>query len=129
MANESNQTKTPKDTLDILGEIAQQGRLVLQLLLDERVPAGVKLIPLIVLVYILSPLDLIPDMLLGLGQVDDLAVFLLGLKIFLQMCPQGVLQQYRKPTKSHRVSRSAKKTQSPQAKEIIDVPYRVVEDD
>jgi uncharacterized membrane protein YkvA (DUF1232 family) len=31
--------------------------------------------------YILSPLDLIPDYLLGLGQVDDLAV--LGLGLFL----------------------------------------------
>jgi uncharacterized membrane protein YkvA (DUF1232 family) len=31
--------------------------------------------------YILSPLDLIPDYLLGLGQIDDLAV--LGLGLFL----------------------------------------------
>jgi hypothetical protein len=31
---------------------------------------------------------------LGLGQLDDLMVILLGLKFFLRLCPQEVVQEH-----------------------------------
>ncbi len=52
---------------------------------DPRVPVYLKLIPLLVLAYVLSPVDLVPEVLVGLGLVDDLAVLVMGLKIFTDL--------------------------------------------
>lgn len=49
--------------------------LIVKLLLDETVPLREKVKVLLALLYYVSPLDLIPDMLLGpVGLVDDIAV-------------------------------------------------------
>jgi uncharacterized membrane protein YkvA (DUF1232 family) len=37
--------------------------------------------------------DLLPDFLPALGQLDDLVVLLLGFKLFLRLCPPDVVQQ------------------------------------
>lgn len=57
----------------------------LGLMLDRRVPWQMKLLPVGVLVYVLSPIDLIPEFLVGLGLVDDVVVTLVGLRIFLML--------------------------------------------
>ena len=44
--------------------------------------------------YILLPVDLIPDWMLGLGQVDDLGLFLLSLRLFFDLCPSEIVQRY-----------------------------------
>jgi len=46
-------------------------RVAWQLLWDGRVPLSTKIIPVIVVLYILSPIDIIPDFIPGLGQLDD----------------------------------------------------------
>lgn len=51
-------------------------RLLRRLLLDERVPLWQKAIPVAAALYLVSPLDLIPDVLPVIGQLDDLAVLL-----------------------------------------------------
>jgi uncharacterized membrane protein YkvA (DUF1232 family) len=49
--------------------------LLVRLIRDERVPAGGKAIALLGVAYLLSPFDLIPDLLLGpIGLADDLLV-------------------------------------------------------
>ena len=49
--------------------------LLARLLRDPRVPRGPKLVALFGLVYVLSPIDLLPEVLLGpIGLVDDLLV-------------------------------------------------------
>ena len=49
--------------------------LLARLLRDRRVPRGPKLVALLGLGYVLSPIDLVPEILLGpIGLVDDLLV-------------------------------------------------------
>jgi uncharacterized membrane protein YkvA (DUF1232 family) len=49
--------------------------LLTRLLRDPRVPRGPKLVALIGVGYVLSPIDLLPEVLLGpIGLVDDLLV-------------------------------------------------------
>jgi uncharacterized membrane protein YkvA (DUF1232 family) len=49
--------------------------LLARLLRDRRVPRGPKLVALLGLGYVLSPIDLLPEVLLGpIGLVDDLLV-------------------------------------------------------
>ncbi len=45
-------------------------------------------------VYLLLPFDFFPDALPFLGQVDDLAVFLLACKAFLYLCPRAVVKEH-----------------------------------
>jgi uncharacterized membrane protein YkvA (DUF1232 family) len=46
-----------------------------------------KVVPLVTGLYVISPLDLVPDLLPVLGQLDDLSIILLGLETFLKLCP------------------------------------------
>ena len=70
-------------------------RLGLRLFLDSRVPLWLKLIPSLAILYILSPLDLIPDFTLPvIGYVDDTAIFFLALYLFMRLAPRLVVQEH-----------------------------------
>jgi uncharacterized membrane protein YkvA (DUF1232 family) len=74
----------------------KQAQLAWLLLIDPRVPVSRKLIPVFVLFYIVSPLDLIPGFIPILGQLDDLALLLLGIRLFIQVSPPEVVDELRR---------------------------------
>jgi uncharacterized membrane protein YkvA (DUF1232 family) len=76
-------------------ELINSFRLAWRLIRDHRVPWLIKLIPLIVLIYIVSPIDVIPDFILGLGQLDDLALLILGVQVFIAVSPRAIVQMHR----------------------------------
>lgn len=60
---------------DLLLLVPDLAVLLFRLVRDPRVPAGSKGLALLGIAYLASPLDLVPDLLLGpLGLVDDLVV-------------------------------------------------------
>ncbi len=67
-------------------------KLFWRLLQDRRVPAWPKLLLILLLAYVVVPVDLLPDFLLGLGQVDDLVVLFLGLQAFVRLCPKEIVR-------------------------------------
>ena len=69
-------------------------KLLRRLLLDERVPLWQKAIPVEAAVYLVSPLDLIPDVLPVLGQLDDLAVLLGSLRLFRSLAPAALVEEH-----------------------------------
>jgi len=71
-------------------------KLFSRLIKDPRVSASPKLIVAGILAYVILPTDLLPDFLIGVGQLDDLAVILSGLKLFLRLCPSEVVQEHLK---------------------------------
>jgi uncharacterized membrane protein YkvA (DUF1232 family) len=98
MSNDRHPVPTdPNDTNAILAwvqDAARQVRLAWRLFWDQRVSVWTKLIPPIALGYVLVPIDLVPDVALGLGQLDDLAVVLLGLKLFIELSPPDVVRDH-----------------------------------
>jgi uncharacterized membrane protein YkvA (DUF1232 family) len=68
-------------------ELMSMAREVGGLMLDPKVPLLTKLIPVLALLYLLSPIDLIPDTVPFLTQIDDLAVLLIAARIFLELAP------------------------------------------
>lgn len=65
-----------------------------RLVKDPRVSLRAKLFLAGVFAYIIIPTDLLPDLMIGLGQMDDLAVLLAGLKFFLKLCPSEVVEEH-----------------------------------
>lgn len=78
----------------LLANLPSLFRLVHRLVKDARVPAGPKLLLIGVLGYLILPTDLVPDFFPGLGQLDDIAVILGGLKLFLRLCPPEVVREH-----------------------------------
>ena len=71
-------------------------KLAYWLLRQRDVPLLTKLVPVLTLAYVLAPIDIIPDFLPVLGQIDDLALFMLGVRIFLHLAPPPVIGRYEK---------------------------------
>jgi uncharacterized membrane protein YkvA (DUF1232 family) len=75
--------------------IIDQVWLTWKLLFDKRVPFWMKAVAVVPLIYVLSPIDLIPDVFLGLGQLDDLGVLLAGMRLFESLVPDWIVQEHR----------------------------------
>lgn len=69
-------------------------KLFWRLLKDARVPIGPKLILVLILAYFLVPIDFVPDIFLALGQIDDLVIGYLGLRLFVRLCPKEVVREH-----------------------------------
>lgn len=70
-------------------------RLVMRLLKDPRVPFNGKLMFGLALAYLISPLDLIPDFIFPvIGHMDDLGVFLAGVKYLMRQTPLPILEEH-----------------------------------
>jgi uncharacterized membrane protein YkvA (DUF1232 family) len=65
------------------------------LLLDPRVPAYVKLLPILAIVYVASPIDLIPGI-----ALDDIALVLLALVLIIRLTPHHVVLELLQAAKA-----------------------------
>ena len=70
------------------------GRLILRLMLDRRVPIWSKLIIPGGIIYMLSPFDIIPDFLIGLGWLDDIFAIVATTTLFLLSIPSDILREH-----------------------------------
>jgi uncharacterized membrane protein YkvA (DUF1232 family) len=89
-------TNNPHPILDRLADLVRSARVAWRLFLDRRVPLWVKSVPLLALAYVIWPLDILADPALGLGQLDDLAVILVGLKLFISLCSTDLVRQHER---------------------------------
>ena len=75
--------------------LLSHARLAGRLLREPRVSLLTKAVPLLAALYLISPLDVIPDLVPLFGQVDDLTVILLALTAFLRLCPAAAVAFHR----------------------------------
>ena len=107
----------------VLAEIIKNAKLAWRLMVDPRVSPWLKAIPPATLLYLLFPIDFLPDPVLGLGQLDDIAVILLGVKLFIELCPQEIVRQHLRQMSSIPGSYRVVDEEPPAS---IEVPYRNV---
>ena len=62
---------------------------------DPRTPWYAKAVAIAVAAYALSPIDLIPDFIPVLGQLDDAIIVPLGIWLVFRMIPPDVLDEHR----------------------------------
>lgn len=75
--------------------LKREGEVLLAAARDVRTPALARWVALATLAYALSPVDLIPDFIPVLGQLDDLLLVPLGLWLALLLIPPDVLADHR----------------------------------
>jgi len=114
------------ETAGFLGGLVKQSRLAWRLLRDGRVPGWVKMIPFAGLLYFLSPIDLIPDMAIpGLGEIDDVVVLVLALKMFVDLSPASIVREHIEDLFG--MSRNARQPTEPSTPATIEGSYRVLD--
>lgn len=123
------------NSANILAELIQNAQIAYNLLLDSRVSLISKLmIPGLALIYFLSPIDLLPDVIPVLGQLDDIAVILLITRLFIELAPTEIVAQYRASMggggqAGPRPGAGSRSQQSKSSEgDFVDADFRVVND-
>lgn len=133
-----------QDKGNVIQDVLQNGQLAWRLYTDHRVSTALKvLLPVAAFAYFLLPLDFLPDFIPVLGQLDEVAIILLLVRLFISMAPAEVVAEYRGDTatanagtdagasaKNKAGSGKASKNASRNGREdVIDADFRVVNDD
>jgi len=75
--------------------LKRQARLIVELMRDARVPIWMRAIPVLGFVYLISPIELLPDFaLLPFGILDDLIVILVCLTLFMAIVPRDIVDDH-----------------------------------
>ncbi len=77
----------------LFGQMWKTGRLALRLARDSRVPMTAKMVLGATLIYLVSPIDAVPDWLPIVGQADDIAILFAGLNLFIKACPRWIVSE------------------------------------
>ena len=96
-----------------------QLRVALRLMREPGVPVLTRALPVLAAIYLVFPLDFIPDFLPGLGQLDDLGVIVFALELFLRLCPPRA-----KAFHESALARGQRYSPMPATGEVIDVEWR-----
>ena len=75
-------------------------RLIWKLLTDSRVPFWIRIALPLALIYVISPIDILPDFIPVVGRVDDIIAIIAGIMILLKLAPKKVVNQYKKDNKT-----------------------------
>lgn len=69
-------------------------KLLARLLRDPRVPMRRKLVVGVVAGYIASPVDLIPDFLVGIGKLDDLIIASIAIDYLMRGADEAIVREH-----------------------------------
>ncbi len=79
---------------DLFRHLPHFGRLYWRLFRDPRISIWPKALLVAGAGYVLSPVDLIPDFLPVIGQVDDVVLLIALCRLFVYLCPPEVVQEH-----------------------------------
>ena len=102
-------------------EIGKSGQLWWRLFTSRFVPTWIKVIPVLSLIYWLSPFDFAVIPFIGLTPLDDIAVIYFGWKLFVELCPTELVNQIQDEL-------NYGSSADDQGK-VIDTSYQILDDD
>lgn len=86
----------------MMRDVVDRLKLIARLMGDSRVNIFLKLIPVGALAYLVSPVDLMPGVVLPvIGALDDAAIIWLGSYLFVELCPPDVVKEHMKALTSN----------------------------
>jgi uncharacterized membrane protein YkvA (DUF1232 family) len=96
-------------------------RLAIRLLREPQVGLLAKAVPVLGVAYVISPLDFVPDVLPIIGELDDLAIVLIVLQLFLRLCPTDAVSFHRSAIED---GRRYSPMPAPTSGDVIDAEWR-----
>ena len=103
----------------VLSALLTHARLAARLLREPRVPLLAKVVPVLAAIYLVSPIDAIPDLIPVLGQLDDVGFVVFALEMFVRLCPAAAVAFHRAAVLGGR-----RYGPMPRADEVIDAEFR-----
>ena len=85
------ETVTMKDALRLLPDLL---RLIRRLIADGTLPVGVRVRLVLLLAYLLSPIDLVPDFVPVIGYADDVVIVALVLRSVVARAGEAAVQRH-----------------------------------
>ena len=88
--------RPPAALVERIGRLTWRQRLALAVALvrEQRIPLRVRLLIPAVLLYLVLPLDIIPDFIPVIGALDDILVVLIALRLLLRSIPETLLEEH-----------------------------------
>jgi uncharacterized membrane protein YkvA (DUF1232 family) len=101
-------------------------RLATRLLREPQVPVSAKAVLVGSMLYVIMPFDFVPDILPGLGQLDDVTVLLLAIEGALKLCPRTIVDHHLANIRARRAYAPAGSPQAPAEPQpiVIDAEWR-----
>ncbi len=119
----SKQTNQPPPQNSTFWRLMDSVKLAWRIFRDPSVSPMIRYgIPILGLLYLISPIDIIPDVLLGLGQLDDAAILILLSQLMIMLAPNDAVQRYQHPETASNETPDA----SEEDGDVIDADYRVI---
>jgi uncharacterized membrane protein YkvA (DUF1232 family) len=82
-----------EDARAVAGLVPDCALMVTRLARDPAVPRTRRILLLCVVAYLTFPIDLVPDFLPGIGQLDDAVVLALALRVLMRGATPGMLRE------------------------------------
>jgi uncharacterized membrane protein YkvA (DUF1232 family) len=93
--------RTMGEAIETARMLPTYARLIWAMARDPRVPLEQKAVLGGIAAYLLFPIDLIPDFIPVIGQLDDLAVLIFGLDWFIRNAPPDVVEEHMARIANH----------------------------
>ena len=104
----------------MLRETVTRLKLILRLMGDRRVNFLLKLLPVASLGYLFFPFDLV-SVIPAVSALDDIAIVGLGAYLFVELCPQDVVQEHMQALASNVSS-------TPSSDDVVDAESHDISD-
>jgi len=96
-------------------------KLIIKLLGDKRVNPWLKLLPIAGVLYLISPIDLIPDIVFPvIGELDDIAILWLTNHFFIEFCPPEVVREHVRKLVSHSSIIDEERNRAAEGGDVVD---------
>jgi hypothetical protein len=95
-----------------------------RLFTSSAVPLWVKFIPVLSFIYWFLPFDMFIIPLVGATPIDDVGVVLLGLKLFVELCPRDLVQRLR-----DEIEYGTPISDNDDGGQVIDATYQILDDE
>ena len=97
----------------VIREFVLRVKLIVRLIRDRRVSPWLKIIPIAGVLYLITPMSIIPDITLPvIGELDDAAVLWITNYLFIELCPPEIVSEHVKALSA--------KTGTKDGEEIVD---------
>ena len=85
----------PSKNGGLIQDFVRHIKLIWLLIQDKRINIFLKILPFASLVYLVSPIDMLPGMVVPVvGALDDAAIIWIGTSLFISLCPEDIVNEH-----------------------------------